>query len=260
MRNLVLILILFSFSNCNSQSNFLGYDLSKPSKFVKLPIALNEISGLTPFNNRTFLSVQDEKGIIYKINNRTGKVINKLPFGKKGDYEGIARVKRTSYVLRSDGTMIEVHDNKQKKAYEFKHHKNMDFEGLCYDRANNRLLVACKENLHKGTKKEVFIYSFDLADKKYKKKPFMHIDKKKVHKNFKPSGIAIHPNGSIYILSSFSKSLLVVDHKGKIIDKTQLNEYVFHQPEGITFDNKGRLFISNEKHKTYPTLLRFDPK
>ncbi len=259
MRNLIFLLILFSFGQCHSQRNFFGYDLSKPSKFVKLPKTLNEISGLAYLNRRNLLSVQDEKGTIYQISTHSGKIKKERNFGKKGDYEGICLIDKTIYVLRSDGTLFQVKGNKSKK-YEFKHHKNMDFEGLCYDEDHNRLLVACKENLHKGSKKEIFIYAFDLKNKKYKKKPFLHIKKKDVHKNFKPSGITVHPNGTIYILSSFSKSLLVISPEGSILDKTQLNEYIFHQPEGIAFDKKGRLFISNEKHKTYPTLLRFDPK
>lgn len=258
MRNYFLVFLLFLFSSCDAQTLFQGYDLSKPSKFLKLPSELDEVSGLQFYNNNNLLAIQDEKGSIYRIKTRTGKIGKKEKFGPKGDYEGVVKAGRTVFVLRSDGTILEVDKDKIIEKYEFKHHKNMDFEGICYNADKNKLLVACKENLHKGSKKEVFIYSFDLKKRKYAKKPFVKIDKKKVHRNFKPSGIAIQDNGNIFVLSSFSKTLLVLDKQGKILDKTQLNEYIFHQPEGITFDTKGRLYISNEKHKTYPTLLRFD--
>lgn len=258
MKNIIFITILFSFCSCKSQNLIQGYDLAKPSKFVKLPSELNEISGLQYYNNRHMMAVQDEEAILFKIKTATGTIVQRKKFGNKGDYEGVTQVGKTYYVLRSDGTLFEICDKEIIKKHEFKHNKHMDFEGVCFDKTKNRLLVACKENLHKGSKKEVFIYSFNLEKKDYKKKPFLKIDKKKVHKNFKPSAIAIHPNGNIYVLSSFSKTLLVLNSKGKKIEQTQLSEYIFHQPEGIAFDKDGTLYISNEKHDTYPTLLKFE--
>ena len=82
--------------------------------------------------------------------------------------------------------------------------------------------------------------------------------KSKVHSKFKPSAIAIHPDGNIYVLSSFSKTLLVLSPDGFILNKVVLDEALFRQPEGITFNTKGDLFISNEKNKGAPTLLRFN--
>ena len=88
----------------------------------------------------------------------------------------------------------------------------------------------------------------------------LDLKKEEIHPNFKPSAISIHPNGNIYILSSFSKTILVLNKNGDIKNKTQLNSYIYHQPEGICFDSKGNLIIANEKYKTYPTLIKLDKK
>ena len=106
---------------------------------------------------------------------------------------------------------------------------------------NNRLLVACKEHGDKDQRGYFFIYAFSLDTKKYVKEPVFKVKRKTVHENFKPSGIAIHPGGNIYILSSFSKTLLVLSSEGSILNNLQLSEYIFHQPEGITFNSDGDL-------------------
>ncbi|MEO0405073.1 MAG: SdiA-regulated domain-containing protein, partial [Bacteroidota bacterium] len=152
-------------------------------------------------------------------------------------------------------------NQKKAKSYKFEKDGTFDFEGVCLDSANHRLLVACKEHGKKKKRDHIYIYAFSLEEKEYSKSPLFKIPKELVHPNFKPSGIAIHPlTQEIYILSSFSKTLLVINNAGDVIGFSQLNEYIHHQPEGITFSPNGTLFISNEKHNTYPTLLQFNSK
>ena len=160
--------------------------------------------------------------------------------------------------MRSDGTIFKVGKKKKSKEYKFKNDKNFDFEGLCLDQANDRLLVACKEHGDKDKQDYFFIYSFSLESKEYDKKPAFKIKRDEVHPNFKPSAISLHPNGNIYVLSSFSKTLLILSPEGSILNKVQLSENIFHQPEGIVFNASGDLFISNEKNGTTPNILRFE--
>lgn len=251
--SLILLII-----GCKNQK-FL-YNLKLPDQQMELASTLNEISGMEMLSDSLIASVQDEKGEIYFLDINTGNIVDHFGFGKKGDYEGIAHHKKHFYVLRSDGSIFKVKRHKDSKEYPFKNNNNFDFEGLCVDQANNQLLVACK--LHGDKKKRDFfyVYAFSLEEKKYEKKPVFKIERNKVDKDFKPSGIAIHPNGNIYILSSFSKSLLVLSPKGEIRNHIYLNESIFHQPEGITFNSNGDLYISNEKKDQSPTILRFKKK
>ncbi len=229
----------------------------KPSRTFNLPEELNEISGLSYISDSVIACVQDEKGKVYYLNSHTGKIIAKSKFAKEGDFEGIAFDGQSVFVLRSDGKIYEHKEGKELKKYVFEKHKHFDFEGLCYDQSKKRLLVACKSHEKKKENDYIHVYEFDLKKMKYKNDPVFKIKKEAIHENFKPSGIAIHPNGSIYILSSFSKTLLRINAEGEVLDHNQLNSFVFRQPEGICFDKNGGMYISNEINEGNPTLLYF---
>lgn len=241
-----------------AQKNF-SYNMSTPDSTLILPKELNEISGLDLLTDSTLVSINDEEAIVYFLDINTGEIKSKFDFGKNADYEGIVS-HNGFYALQSNGTIIRIKNKKKKSKYYFSSTKHVDFEGLSFDSINNRLLVACKKHDIKDKQDYVMIYSFSLTKKAYQKEPLFVIPKKEVHINFMPSGISIHPNGNIYIISSTSKTILVLSPEGSIIAKKQLNSYIFHQPEGITFNSKGDLFISNEKNDTYATLLKFVSK
>ena len=159
-----------------------------------------------------------------------------------------------------------------------------DAEGLTYDMDNNQLLIACKGtgiDLNKNTK---VVYSFNLETQKVDKEPFLTIKVNKVRKHkrvgntqkayekflssvgnsnitFNPSAIAIHPiTKNIYILSSVGKTLLVLSSKGEIVYTVHLNRKKFKQPEGITFDEKGTMYISNESKGGRANIKTFSYK
>jgi uncharacterized protein YjiK len=49
-----------------------------------------------------------------------------------------------------------------------------------------------------------------------------------------------------FIISAVNKLLVVTDDKWKIKETCLLSSNIFNQPEGITFDSTGTLYISNE--------------
>ncbi|NQX90887.1 MAG: SdiA-regulated domain-containing protein [Flavobacteriales bacterium] len=237
------------------------YDLGSPDSAIKLDSKLNEISGLQWISDSSIICIQDEKADVFYLNPETGKVHSKFDFGHNADFEGITHQDKRIYVLKSNGDIYISKNQNKAKSYDFKKDGPFDFEGLCMDSDNDRLLVACKDHGKKKKRDHIFVYSFSLTEKKYDSSPLFKISKEDVHPNFKPSAIAIHPQTKdIYILSSFSKTILVLTQDGIIKNNEQLNEYIFHQPEGITFTSDGTMYISNEKHDTYPTLLRFNPR
>lgn len=257
--------LVFMFLSCAGSGSTdkapFPYRLEKPSKTITLSEELNEISGLCLAENQgtvCIATIQDEKADVYFLDTSSASIINSFDFGKNGDFEGISCKGSKFYILRSDGEIsISKHQGKAKE-YKFKDNKDFDFEGLCLDPKNQRLLVACKEHGVKKKNEFIYIYGFDIKEKKYERKPIFKTKKTGLLEGFKPSGIAIHPSGDIYILSSFSKKLLVLDHQGNTKFIQHLDENIFFQPEGICFDQKGDLYISNEKHNRYPTLLKFN--
>src|SRR5512136_1802264 len=86
------------------------YDFSSPDESIVLPDILHEVSGIVCIDSSTIACVQDEKGTLYFYNLADKKILSELKFFSKGDYEGIARVFDTIFVLRSDGLLIEISD------------------------------------------------------------------------------------------------------------------------------------------------------
>lgn len=285
---ILLLLIVSSASTFKSEVKISGYNLSKPDAVSILPDILIEISGLTEIDKNTFACVQDENGILFIYDAIKNEIKKQYTFYIDGDYEGITRVNKTIYVLRSDGTIFEISD------YESPHFKVNQYqtkipalnnEGLCYDEVNNRLLVACKGKVGKGPelKDKRAIYAFDLKTKLLGKEPVFDFNIETIKKfaidkkinlpvrnkkkgqiadpiiKFATSAIAIHPiKKQLYLLSSSDHMLFIFNMNGEIKHLEILDPVLFNKAEGITFLKNGDMLITNEGQYKKPTLLRFN--
>ena len=244
----------------NSYGSF-PYDLDNPDIKYPLPEYLKEISGLAYYKEEMILCVQDEKADIYVLNVDKNEIADKYNFGKKGDYEDIAVIGQTAYVLRSDGHIFEVEnfstDDRKVTDHNTPLSAKNDTEGLTYDKTSNSLLIACKgspsiekDNAYKGYKA---IYQFDLGEMKLINKPQL------IESKSEPSGLAIHPVfDEIYLISGTGKVLISMDRHGKVLNIHHLDPRIFKQPEGICFSPSGDLFISNEGRGGKANILRFN--
>lgn len=237
-----------------------------------LPKVLTEVSGIGYIDEGRFACVQDEQGTVYIYNTSTATIEKEIPFAGVGDYEGLALVNEAAWVVRSDGHLYEIDNINAAKPgiKEYSTHLTADhnIEGLCYDKKNNRLLLATKD-AEPGNKDYKGIYAFDLASRTMAKEPVFKIDllnpvfttggsKKNKDKTgaIMPSAIAIHPvTADMYITDGRKAKLLVMDASGTIKKLYQLNSKEFAQPEGITFNPAGKMFISNEGPKQPANIL-----
>ena len=269
------------------------YRINNPDKEYVLEQKLTEVSGLSFISATEVALIQDEIGSIFFFDLKKNKVTKKINFSKKGDYEDLVMLRDTAYALRSDGTLISlanvngaggqiVETNLQTGLTA----KN-NTEGLCYDPFKKLLLIACKGSpyIHKEEKKykdQKAVYSFNLETKTLSDTPYLLIDVNKVHKMahgtyasvveklirfysragavqvFEPSAIAIHPfTRDLYILSSVGKLLVIINPSGDITKVIKLAPAVFKQPEGIGFDPRGNLYITNEGRNGKGNILKF---
>ena len=236
-----------------------------------MPGVLQEVSGIAYLGPNRFACVQDESGIVFIYNTATKEIEDEVDFASSGDYEGIAVVGKAAYVVRSDGKLFEIPDllgnsSLPIKTYVTSLTAEQNVEGLCYDKKQNRLLLAIKGSEpnspdYKG------IYAFNLDSKKLSNEPvyridlrdpaFANVNAKKGNALIQPSEINVHPvTGDIYITEATKPKLLILDSTGKIKTLLNLSSSEFSQPEGISFSPKGDLFISNEGKKSAGNILQ----
>lgn len=226
-----------------------------------LPRIMEEVSGINYLEDGRMACVQDEEGKIFIYNLSDNKIDRTINFANKGDFEGIAVVGQKAYVLRSDGVLFEVADIRAEHPEVIEHNtpltEDQNVEGLCYDEANNRLLLAIKDTeIQKGADYKG-IYAFDLKTDELDTEPvyklsfmdpiFVDLNDMGNSDVFRPSEINIHPKtGEIYLLDAEVPKMLILskDWKPKALYVFSLED--FPQPEGITFSPEGRMFISNE--------------
>jgi len=261
------------------------YKLSDPDRISILPVVLKEISGISRRDDSSIVCIEDDIEVIYIYDLNKDKILRKLPVGGKGDFEGVARVGMTVYILRSDGLISEI-ENYESENYIKKSYATgvpwKDNEGLCYDKQNNRLLIGPKSIPGKKSSERGFryIYGFNLFTKKLEKKPAFVFDMSAIKNfaeinnirlqgkdawrniKFRISALGIHPiTNSLYVVSSRDRLLYIFDRNGNIMHIENLDRKLFWQPEGITFMENGDMIISNEgkkKKKKPPSLVRFN--
>jgi hypothetical protein len=266
------------------------FNLSEPEQMTSLPFELREISGLTDFSRSEVACVQDEDGIIYFYNLLDNTINNRIQFSGAGDYEGLTFVDSTFYILRSDATLFSIKFPSDSAIVDSV--KLMlpawDNEGLCYDKKDERLLIASKSRLAKGPAfKDIRgIYEMSLVSGKLNNSPLFEIrvseliafalennlplPQKETHNlndtvsyylKFMPSSISVHPKtDEIYVISAVDHSMAIFDKTGKIVNFVCLDPLLFNKPEGITFLENGDMIITNEGQMGSPTLLRFNWK
>ena len=282
-RIFALLLVLFLISCQSSEKKADTQDTidkqtlePKGGKLYVVPDELIEISGISFVDSTTLVAIQDEEGILYFYDLTTEKISKKYEFWKGKDYEDLAVVGDNLWIVNSSGALYEIINFKQGPSKPNVHKtvlkEENNIEGLAYDKANNRLLLAVKDISLNGAEKQKDIYAFDLKTKTLNQKPAYSVklsdieeyfkgDKieefsKKILKAvgnqnlnevFRTSALNFHPKtGELYVLSSLNNIIAVYNTQGRIIKVLELDGKEFIQPEGLAFTNDGRLFISNE--------------
>ncbi|HEY0356703.1 MAG TPA: hypothetical protein VGC29_10885, partial [Flavisolibacter sp.] len=142
-----------------------------------LPGDLKEVSGIAYMDDNRFACIQDEEGTIFIYNRSTNKIENRISFAGPGDYEDIAIQGQTAYVVRADGRLFQVDRDQGEdsmKEYATGLTEDHNVEGLVFDAANNRLLMAIKDE-EPGNKDYKGIYAFDIKSKKFIDEPLVKI-------------------------------------------------------------------------------------
>ena len=266
------VLILLTFCNQiisqEKSKSLLGEYNFEGATLFKLNKSLKEVSGLALLNDKEILAHNDEEGIVYTLKFTNFDLTGKLNIGDEKvqkDFEGIAVVKDSVYMVTSNGVIFNFNHLTKTETADFNIYKTSlkienDVEGLCYDKITNSLLLACKNEPGMGNANSRTIYSFNLKKMSLERNPRFVISLKELmqkfgFKDFAPSGIEINPvNGNFFVLSSNPPSIIELNPQGKILAATRLNPKINPQPEGITFLKDGTMLISDEGQKKSGTI------
>jgi len=248
-----------TFENVN-----LPYDFENPTEKFELPNKLKEISGLSYYKNNQLVCVNDERGEIFIYDIQEKKIVEKIPFGKNGDYEGVEVVGDEVFVLNSDGKLKGFKIGEAfEREIDCSKPEVIEYEGLGYDPKSKYMLLVAKERT-KDVDEKKMIYAYDFDKKilfKHIAIPEEQVIDEANGKDFKPSGIAVHPKtGQTFVIASSGKKLLVLSEKGQKEALISLNPTIYQQPEGICFSPNGDLFISSEGKEGKGYILRFGAK
>jgi uncharacterized protein YjiK len=234
------------------------YTINNPDFQHFLTDELREISGISHYAENQVICVNDEHGKLFIYDFVKKSIVDTLNFDTEGDYEAVEYVGNIAYVLQSNGIIKAFNTStKNIEIYDCRHSEVQEYEGLGYDFQNNTLLLAAKE-----MQGEKAVFQFDFNSKKLSEK--FKISKIDISKNgkdgkeFKPSGIAVHPfTHDIYVLASAGKKLLVFNTSGKVQFQYNLDDEQFPQPEGICFTPAGQLIIASEGKKRLASISFF---
>lgn len=253
------------------------YNFKQVDRTFFLPNELQEISGLSSWNDHQVLTIQDEEGDLFIYDLEQEAIVERVKFAKDRDYEGITHHDSVVFVLEKDGDIhyfqyqsgAEKYDSEK---FESTFSYRNDTEGICFDKHSGMLLIVPKgEQLNPAEQKDHLsgIYELDPNTGKLRKQPAYVIDQyrlgeiiygKQQRYLIKPSGIAVHPQtGHIYVIASVGKALIVLDRNSNILQVELLDKKLFTQPEGITFSPSMDLLISSEGRGRRPLIARFKP-
>ena len=234
-----------------------GYNLNKPVVY-RLPQSLDEISGVV-YNQRdnSVLAINDEHGWLYKVHLKDEMDIERWQYFKGADFEDLALVDSTFYVLESNGNIIRFKfvrpDSVTVQEFDFPGEGKNEFEILYHDKGKRQLVLLCKD-CEADDKNSLTAYAFNLDSSAFATGPVYVMDIRKIEKimdekklRFKPSAATIHPlTNELYIISSINKVLVIADVMGIPKAVYRIDPKLYKQPEGMAFTPNGDLIVSNE--------------
>lgn len=248
------------------------YDLkSKKPYLVKLPRVLREVSGLAATSDGRIVAHNDENGLVFQIDPRSGDIMKTISVGNRifrQDFEGIAVTDSLMFLVTSEGEIYEFREVADGLAaptriYSSGIRRSLEIEGLCYDPATTCLLLACKQYSKKSEKNTRFVLAYSLITHSLESTPRFVINVEEISeylniRTFNPTGIERHPeSGSFIVLSSAGPAIIELSSDGVLLDARKLPGSVHDQPEGITFGPDNALYIANEG-RSRGTLVRYD--
>jgi len=238
-----------------------------------LPDKLREISGLALTSDERLLAITDEEAIVYEIDYRDGGLVKAFAIGDptvRGDFEGIAVLEGTIWLLTSNGRLYSFAEGSDGERVPFERINTglgdqCEFEGLAAEPQTGRLLLVCKES--KKKKKGLRIFEWLVGGDKNQKPIEIELDEDEIRegidrKRVNPSGITINfATGNRIVVAARQRVVFEITPDGRLIDVIMRLDADRHgQPEGIVMTRDGRFLIADEAGKRAARLTIYSPE
>jgi DNA-binding beta-propeller fold protein YncE len=144
-----------------------------------------------------------------------------------------------------------------------------EYESIYADETTGLVYVLCKNCPPADSKSTVPGYIFQFNGVSFSPAGNFAIDVSqiraingKIKRGFRPSALAKNPlTHEWFIISAVNQLLVVADSSWKVKEVYHLDANRFNQPEGLAFDKKGNMYISNEgDHISEGNILKFTRK
>ncbi len=236
----------------------------------KLPKRLREISGLAMTNDNRLLAHNDESGVVFEVDYQNGSIVKSFGLGdlKKpvsGDFEGIATVQDTIYLVTSSGRLYECREGVDGETVLFNVYatgvgREYEIEGLAYVPGERVLLIMSKNPMGSEQKGKLTIYRWSvdtrqLVENGHTIVPLIDITRYIKGKKFQPSGIERHPvSENYFIVAARQNAMAEVTPTGQVVGVVKFPAKWHRQIEGITFASDHTLIVSDEGARKRATL------
>lgn len=225
----------------------------------RLPGRLREISGLALAPDGRLFAVTDERAFVYELDYSEGKIVKQFGLGDPilhGDFEGIAILGRTFWLMTSDGTLFAAPEGEDGRNVRFQQYETgageyCELEGLAQDRAAQTLIMACKET--RSGRDELKISEWSVSSRAVEHRRDVSVPERQIadmldEKRINPSGIALDPRtGEWLLVAARQRALLRLSADGELSRAIILPKKGRHpQAEGIEMTRDGRMLIADE--------------
>jgi hypothetical protein len=290
-RILWILLAAVAVGGAGQESGFIApYDLTgKPAWQSALPAELVEISGLAFAADGRLFAHGDERGVVYRLDPRSGKVLatfalaatgREPDLGKKGgsgshgvvlgDFEDIAVVGDRFFLVTSNGVLLEFKEGQNGARVPYTAHltglgRLCELEGLGHDAATDVLLLLCKDRRGKGRLSQVQAYAWSLKDGRVTSKPRLTVSYAELARTtgaaaFNGTAIAVAPGGKSFLLvAGPQQAFAEIGRDGRVLRGGAFPRGLYRQPEGAAFGPDGTLLIASEGAGRAATLAGYLP-
>jgi SdiA-regulated len=245
------------------------FDFSKPNDIIVLPKELKEISGISLINDSLVAAISDAKPFLFIYNLNQRKILDQIEIEGAIDLEDIIVIRNDAYALQSNGKLWKIGDYLTKpiiQSYILQLDPPFELEGLCANQTSDSLFFAAKFWRKKGENKKssLPVWAYSIKEKELNISPIFSIQtgiasKKKEHLFHTSAILQLNAPLAWVAVSTNEKFIAEFGENGNLVKIIPLDQEVFTQPEGITIDKEGNIYISNEgKNGDKATILKFE--